>query len=73
MTYSLKSPPDSFTASIRPPEPPAGPDHHVPVQNGKVLHDSDNEIGLSGMGNSIYSCFNVASGPIVHKIKIGAA
>ena len=56
-----------------PPEPPADPGHHVPVQAGEVLHDRSNERGLFGMGASIGSCFNGAPGPKVHWIKIGAS
>ena len=56
-----------------PPEPPADPGHHVPVQDGEVLHDRSNERGLFGMGASIGSCFNGAPGSKVHWIKIWAA
>ena len=48
-----------------PPEPPAGPGHHVPVQTGEVLLDSGNEGGLDGIGTSIGACFKVALGQIV--------
>ena len=56
-----------------PPEPPADPGHHVPVQAGEVLHDRSNERGLFGMGASIGSCFNGAPDSNIHWIKIGAA
>ncbi len=49
-----------------PPEPPAGPGHHVPVQAGEFLLDGGNEGGLCCMGTSIGACFKVAPGPKVH-------
>ena len=36
-----------------PPKPPAGPDHHVPVQAGEFLLNNGNEVGLCGVGLSI--------------------
>ena len=48
-----------------PPEPPACPGHHAPVQAGEVLIDIGNEGYLCGISTSIGSCFKVALGQIV--------
>ena len=48
-----------------PPEPPAGPGHHVPVQDGEILLHSGNEGYLFSISMSIGSCFKVALGLIV--------